>query len=103
MRINLNDSTFLSNTLIYYLYILYFAISQDFSVLRNSGKSSLVMVSVHVDVDIPELIVIVIPDEPIPRVKCYQNYPHRPRPARPGMLTTRVSVSTELVGLKVAH
>ena len=54
---------------IYNLYILYFTFSQDFSVLRNPGKSSLVMISVHVDVDIPELVGVVVPDEPIPAVK----------------------------------
>ena len=64
----------------YRLNILYFTFSQDFSVLRNPGKSSLVMISVHVDVDIPELVGVVVPDEPIPAVKCYQNYfPPRPQ------------------------
>ena len=66
--------------LIYNLYILYFTFSQDFSVLRNSGKSSLVMVSVHVDVHIPELIAVVIPDEPIPRVKCCHNFSSQTAP-----------------------
>ena len=53
--------------------ILYFAFSKNFCVFRNPCESSLVMVSVHVDVHVPELIGVVIPDEPIPTVKCYQN------------------------------
>ena len=61
----------------YRLNILYFTFSQDFSVLRNSGKSSLVMVSIHVNVDIPELVGVVIPDEPIPAVKWSQKFSDR--------------------------
>ena len=74
MRIDLRNSTFFTvNIPIYYLYVLYFTFSENFGVLRNSCKSSLVVISVHVDVHIPKLTVVVIPDKPIPTVKCYQN------------------------------
>ena len=48
--------------------ILYFAFSKNFCVFRNPCESSLVMVSVHVDVYILKLVVVMIPDEPIPTV-----------------------------------
>ena len=61
------------------------------------------MLSVHVNVVIQKPIVVVIPDEPIPTVKGNQDYSLPLAMRRPGMLTAWVSVSTKLVGLKVAQ